>query len=191
MREQGEWDLRNTFRGGTKEAEMYCSGCGLALIPGMPACPQCGRPAAVPVPPVPGMALLVDSYASKVKTLGIFWIVYAGLSLIMGFAGMAFAQAFLTHHFGMWNNGPWGQGPFGNPWFGMAILRLGWVIIGVRSGLALAAGWGLVERTQWGRFVALVAAFLSILKFPFGTALAIFTLVLLLGYRNNTLYRQL
>jgi hypothetical protein len=56
--------------------------------------------------------------------------------------------------------------------------------------MALVAGWGLWERTGWGRIVAIVAAFLNILKFPFGTALGIWTLVLLLGYRNSTLYQQ-
>jgi uncharacterized membrane protein (DUF2068 family) len=65
------------------------------------------------------------------------------------------------------------------------------VVIVVRSGLALVAGWGLMERSQWGRIVAIVAAFLSILKFPIGTALGIWTLVVLLGYRNTTLYDQL
>jgi hypothetical protein len=39
--------------------------------------------------------------------------------------------------------------------------------------------------------VAIVAAFLSVLKFPFGTAMGIWTLVMLLGYRNTTLYGQL
>jgi hypothetical protein len=39
--------------------------------------------------------------------------------------------------------------------------------------------------------VAIVAAFLSLLKFPFGTALGIWTLITLLGYRNSTLYSQL
>jgi hypothetical protein len=48
-----------------------------------------------------------------------------------------------------------------------------------------------MERTQWGRIVASVAAFLIILKIPFGTALGIWTLVVLLGYRNTTLYDQL
>jgi hypothetical protein len=48
-----------------------------------------------------------------------------------------------------------------------------------------------MERSEWGRIVAIVAAFLSILKFPFGTALGIWTLVMLLGYRNTTLYDQL
>ena len=61
----------------------------------------------------------------------------------------------------------------------------------VRSALAFAAGWGLMERTPWGRIVAIVASFLSLLKIPVGTALGIWTLVTLLGYRNSTLYDQL
>lgn len=168
---------------------MYCSGCGLALAPGYQVCPQCGRPVAIPVPPVPGMAYLVESYATKVKTLGVFWIVYAGLNLLFGFIGLAFLRAWMGHW--GWNHGPWDKGFELGPWFGPAIVHLAFVAVWIRSGLALAAGWGLLERTQWGRFVALVAAFFNIIKFPFGTALAIFTLVLLLGYRNNTLYAQL
>jgi hypothetical protein len=39
--------------------------------------------------------------------------------------------------------------------------------------------------------VAIVAAFLILLHFPIGTALAIWTLVVLMGYRNATLYDQL
>ncbi|MGB6688368.1 MAG: hypothetical protein WBE76_11050 [Terracidiphilus sp.] len=136
------------------------------------------------------MNYLIETYATKVRTLGVFWFVYAGLNLLLGFVGMAFLHTFWgNNHWGIWDHGPWGS-PFG-PWFGPAIIHLAWVAILVRVGLALAAGWGLMERTQWGRFVALVAAFLNIIHFPFGTALAIFTLVLLLGYRNNALYCQL
>jgi len=39
--------------------------------------------------------------------------------------------------------------------------------------------------------VAIVAAFLNHLKSPFVTAHGIWTLVMLLGYRNTTLYDQL
>jgi hypothetical protein len=39
--------------------------------------------------------------------------------------------------------------------------------------------------------VAIVAAFFNVLKFPFGTALGVWTLIVLLGYRNATLYDQL
>jgi hypothetical protein len=140
---------------------------------------------------VPGIEYLVQTYASKVKTLGVFWFVYAGLNMLIGFAGMAFMHAFINHHFNGWDSGPWSHGPFGPEWFGPALLQFAWITVVVRTALAFAAGWGLIEHTNWGRIVALVAAFLSILKFPFGTALGIWTLVLLLGYRNNTLYEQL
>jgi hypothetical protein len=168
---------------------MFCSGCGHALIQGQPVCPQCGRPVVAAVPPIPGMAFLVDAYAGKIKTLGVFWFVYAGLSLLTGFAGMAAFHLF-SRHFGSWNDNDWANAPFG-PWFWPAIAHLLWVKVMIRVALALAAGWGLMERAPWGRIVALVAAFWNILHFPFGTALAVFTLVLLLGYRNNALYSQL
>jgi uncharacterized membrane protein (DUF2068 family) len=73
-------------------------------------------------------------------------------------------------------------------WLGPALIHFVWVFVVVRAALAFAAGYGLMHREPWGRIVALVSAFVNILKFPFGTALAIWTLVTLLGYRNTTLY---
>lgn len=164
---------------------MFCSGCGEALAPGQAFCPKCGRPLAPSVPPVPGLEFQVESYAGKVKTLGIFWFVYAGLSLVVGLAGLTFAKAFLSGGMGPWmRDSP----PM---WLGPAFIHLIWVMLVLRAGLALVAGWGLMEHTQWGRLVAIVAAILCLIKFPFGTALGIWTLVMLLGYRNSTLYDQL
>jgi hypothetical protein len=170
---------------------MYCSGCGQALPPGQGICPQCGRPAAMPVPPVPGLQFEVQNYAGKVRALGVVWFIYAGFSLLRGIIGLAFANAFLFGQFGPWMQGPWAHGPLPPMLLGPAILHFAWIFVVLRSGLALAAGWGLLQRTQWGRIVAIVAAFLSLLRIPFGTALGIWTLVVLLGYRNSTLYEQL
>ena len=36
------------------------------------------------VPPVPGFEFVLAAYASKVRVLGILWLVYAGISLIFG-----------------------------------------------------------------------------------------------------------
>ena len=130
------------------------------------------------------------SFSGKVKALGVVWLVYAALSLMLGIAGLTFAQAFFSHHFGPWGHGPWSYGP-GPEFFGPALFHFVWVILLLRSGLALAAGLGLLERAPWGRIVAIVAAFLSLLKFPFGTAIGIWTLVVLMGYRNTSLYEQL
>lgn len=76
-------------------------------------------------------------------------------------------------------------------WFFPALIHFALVFLVIRSGLALVAAWGLWQRTEWGRIVAIIASVVSLLKFPFGTALAIWTMVMLLGYRNTTLYEQL
>ena len=170
---------------------MFCSGCGLALAPGQGICPQCGRPAPAAVPPVPGFEFQLSGYAAKVKALSIVWFIYAAFSVLAGVAAMTFAHAFLFHHFGMFGHQPWADGSAPPEWLGPALMHFFWVAILLRFGQALAAGWGLLEHAQWGRIVAIVAAFLSLLKFPFGTALGIWTLVVLIGYRNTTLYEQL
>jgi len=140
---------------------------------------------------VPGLQFQVQNYAGKVKTLGIVWFIYAGFSLLTGIAGLAFANAFLSGRFGPWMHGPWAGGGMPPFWFAPALLHFTWVFLVLRAGLSLAAGWGLLEQAPWGRIVAIVAAFFSLLKFPFGTAMGIWTLVMLLGYRNSTLYDQL
>ncbi len=66
-----------------------------------------------------------------------------------------------------------------------------WILLSVRVILCVVAGWGLLERTQWGRIVAIVAAILCLIRIPLGTALGIATLIILLGYRNSALYEQL
>lgn len=171
---------------------MFCSGCGHALVPGQQACPQCGRPLPPPPPPVPNLAFEVANYANRVRALSTVWFIYGGLVIVTGIIGLSFANAFFSHGFAPWMHGPMNRGdfPFG-PGFGSAIIHFAWIMIAVRAGLAFAAGWGLMERAPWGRVVAIVAAFLSILKIPFGTALAIWTLVTLLGFRNSSLYDQL
>jgi len=169
---------------------MFCSGCGQALAQGQPFCTQCGRPAGQVVPPIPGLQFELENYAGKIRLLSIFWFVYGGVSLLTGFLGLSFAKAFFSHHFGNWDNGPWTHGP-GSDFFGPAIIHLIWIAVLLRSALAFAAGWALMERSKWGRVVAIVAAIFCILKIPFGTAIAIWTLAMLLGYRNTTLYEQL
>jgi len=170
---------------------MYCSACGQAIAPGQGFCQQCVRPAVPPVPPVPGLQFQIESYASKVKALSVVWFIYSGLALVTGFMGLAFARAFLSGHFGPWVDSPWAQGTPPPSWLFPVILHFAWVAIIFRVAVAFVAAWGLMERTQWGRIVAIIAAFLSLLKFPFGTALGIWTLVVLLGYRNSSLYEQL
>jgi hypothetical protein len=140
------------------------------------------------VPPVPAMQFQLESYAGRVRALSVVWFIYAALTLMLSFVGMSFARGFMFNHFGPW--GRW-NGPFRPEWFGPAILHFVWVFLVLRAGLLFGAAWGLMERAPWGRVLAIVAAIFSLLKFPIGTAIGIWTLVTLLGYRNQTLYDQL
>ena len=144
-----------------------------------------------PVPPVPGFAFQLESYAGKVRALGVVWLIYAVVALLTGLAALYFAHTVLSGHSAPWMYGPWGHGPVPPMWFGPTILRFAGFFLLVRVSLAVLAGIGLLERAQWGRIVAIIAAILSLIRFPLGTAMGIWTLVVLLGYRNSTLYEQL
>ena len=128
---------------------MYCSGCGHVLEAGQPVCAQCGRPIAPIAPPVPGFEFQIASYAGKVRTLGILWLVYAGLSLALGFAGLAFAKTFMSGGFG-----PWMHGPMPPSWVFPAAFHFAWLFLVTRAVLCLVTGWGLLERAEWGRIMA-------------------------------------
>lgn len=172
---------------------MFCSGCGQQLEPNQEFCARCGRavaplapPVSASVPPVPGFGFELESYRSKVKVLAILWFAYAGLGLLVGFAGVTFAREFFMNGMGHWMNGS--PPPiFVMPFF----IHFIWIMLVLRAALAFVAGWGLMHEEQWGRIVAIIVGILSLIKFPFGTALGIWTLVLLLGYRNSRLFEQL
>lgn len=173
---------------------MFCSGCGQPLAPGAALCPQCQQPVAAPTPmgaaapPIPNLDFQLSNYSGKLRALSTVWFVYAGLMLLIGVGSLTFAHAFL-HGYGpsWWHHGNFfGGGPFGS-----FLMHAAWTAVAFHVLLALAAGFGLAERSGWGRPVAIIAAFFSLFRFPFGTALAIWTLVTTMGYRNRWLYDQL
>jgi hypothetical protein len=169
---------------------MFCSGCGHELEAGRGTCAQCGRPAvplSPPVLPAPGFEYELARYASKIRALGVLWLAWAGLSLLLGIAELHFMHDFFSGGFG-----PWGHDhPMFPDWFGPALIHFALLMVLLRAAVCVVAGWGLLERTQWGRILAIIAAVISLIKIPFGTALGIATLVILLGYRNSTLYDSL
>jgi hypothetical protein len=54
----------------------------------------------------------------------------------------------------------------------------------------IIAGIGLMKKKEWGRILTLIVAFLSILSFPLGTALAIYSFVILVKDETIQLFRQ-
>ena len=51
----------------------------------------------------------------------------------------------------------------------------------IRGVIGIIAGVGLLQRAPWARILALIMGFLSLISFPFGTALGIYTIWVLMA----------
>jgi len=161
---------------------MVCQACGTPIAEGVHFCSKCGAqvtPAqptytAYPQPPAP---MYMSRVQRHLQTAGILWCVFGVYRVVVGLIGILFLRAFTTHNFGddAWIFGGRWHGPF-SP---MMMSGL-WPVIAVATvfsaALALVAGYSLMTRRPWGRVLAIIAAILALIKFPFGTALGIYTL---------------
>jgi hypothetical protein len=68
---------------------------------------------------------------------------------------------------------------------------LAWSLLAARVVLSFAAGWGLQQRSDWGRVVAMIAGAVSSLQFPIGLVLGVYTYQVLLGRHHATMYDHL
>jgi len=61
----------------------------------------------------------------------------------------------------------------------------------IKAIASFAVGWGLLEREPWARILALILGFVALLNVPFGTALGIYTLWVLLPSETDEEYRRM
>jgi len=77
------------------------------------------------------------------------------------------------------------------PGFVNGILQtVGYLLI-IVAAAGLVAGWGLLDRQPWGRTLAIVLGAFSLIDLPFGTALGIYTLWVLLPAQSEEEFRQI
>jgi hypothetical protein len=168
---------------------MYCSGCGQPIAPNQPVCAACGRPAAAFAPAAftPGAYAPYNRVHRHLQTLAILWLAFSLFGVLAWFVAMPFL-AFLFGHgghgFHTHDNFPF---PMSMGW----ILPFATIAIYLRAILGALTGIALLRRERWGRTLALVVAILSLIKFPFGTALGIYTLWVLLPTRSDDEYKAL
>ena len=151
---------------------MYCNSCGGALGANQTVCGKCGNPV--------GGGIAASRVAQHLKLLGILWIAYCLFQAVGGGILLIVANTI----FGRYNNGE--HPAFLHPLLtGIAIFLL------AKAGLNLVAGLGLIERQDWGRTLTLVMAFLALLDVPFGTALGVYTLWVLMSPQADSQYLRL
>jgi len=65
------------------------------------------------------------------------------------------------------------------------------ILILVKAAAGFLAGYGLLQREAWARILVLILGFLSLFNVPFGTALGVYTLWVLLPAISDQEYRAL
>ena len=152
---------------------MYCDRCGTNMPETARFCPTCGRSFAPP-PPV---MVVQPRVGRHVRTLGILWIVYSILHMVPGMIVGALPNLFRF------------DGDF--PFFMPGVLHFVGGILVLKGVVGVITGWGLLDRQSWARLLAIIMGFISLIHMPFGTALGIYTLWVLLPGQSDLEYRQL
>ncbi len=156
---------------------MYCDRCGTRISESQRFCSSCGKAAGtVPMMPTHGRI------GGHIRMLGILWLALSAFRLIPGFFLLTF------FHRGLWGVGMF---PHDMPVFVFGLMRgIGVLMLG-SAAIGIIAGWGLLERQPWARMLAIVLGCFNLLDMPFGTALGIYTLWVLLPARSEEEYRQI
>jgi hypothetical protein len=115
--------------------------------------------------------------AGHVRLLGILWLAISAFRLIPGLFLMAFASPRLL--------------PDEVPPIVHALLPAIGMIFLILAAIGIAAGWGLLARQSWARMLTIIFGAFSLMDIPFGTALGIYTLWVLLPAESEQEYRTM
>lgn len=150
---------------------MFCDGCGAAVQPGQAFCSKCGKQIIGTVPSGQSTPGRVQRHS---HLLAILWLALSALGAIGGLVLLVLGNTLFPHIRSM------GAPPQMPVSFLTALFDTLGVIILAKAILGFFAGWGLLQRDAWARMLLLVLAFISLINVPFGTALGIYTLWVLL-----------
>ena len=159
---------------------MFCDGCGGPVQPGQAFCNKCGKQIVGPISlmqPRPGRV------QTHLRFLGLFWLALSAYTTIGGVVLYVITNTLLVHLRAS------GGGP---PAFVIPLLSTVAILLLAKAACGFLAGWGLLQREQWARNLVLVLAFVSLFtNIPFGTALGIYTMWVLLPAESEQQYEAL
>jgi hypothetical protein len=163
---------------------MFCERCGSKVSQEQKFCPSCGKPIGISLVPLERQGKV----QRNLQVLAILWLVAGALNLFIGFGMLVFGRilANIINNVGVRSEGFVTFIPLARTLFGMIA-----VFVVIKSAFALATGMGLLQRKNWARPLAIVMSFFELLHVPFGTALGIYTLVVLLPNEASVEYDQL
>jgi hypothetical protein len=154
---------------------MFCDQCGTQVPDQARFCSSCGKAfgdarAAVSAP-------ARGRVARHVRVVAILWLILSGFRLLSAITLMGLGRGGIYIP--------------GMPFFVHQMLSgIGFVFL-IAAVLGLAAGWGLLQRESWARILAIVMGIFNLFDPPFGTAIGIYTLWVLVPADSEREYRQL
>ena len=158
---------------------MFCDACGTAVQPGQGFCGKCGKQI---VGPVTAMQQRPGRVQSHLQLLGILWLAISAFNTIGGVVLYILANTLFAHLNEM------GAPPEAPTAFLRPLLSVIGIFVLAKAAVGFMAGWGLMHREPWARVVALVLGFISLFNIPFGTAVGVYTLWVLLPAQSQQEY---
>ncbi|SPF42397.1 conserved membrane hypothetical protein [Candidatus Sulfotelmatobacter kueseliae] len=162
---------------------MFCDACGTAVQPGQAFCSKCGKQI---VGSIAVAGLRPGRVQSHLQLLGILWLAISAFNAVGGLVLLVLADTLFPHLRQMNKMPP--DVPIG---FLTALFSTLGIIILAKAACGFIAGWGLMKRDSWARILALVLAFISLFNIPFGTAIGVYTLWVLLPAQSQQEYDAL
>jgi len=149
---------------------MFCDKCGAPAQAGQRFCSRCGKEfggGAIGYP-------RPSRVAEHIRLLGIFWLAISALNAVGGVVLFVLANTVFMHlrELGAPSDVPGG--------FLHALFSMLGILVLAKSAAGFLAGWGLLQRLPWARMLTIVLAFLALINIPFGTALGIYSMWVLL-----------
>jgi hypothetical protein len=150
---------------------MFCDKCGTPLQSGQRFCSRCGKELA-------GITSIAyparGRVAEHVRLVGILWLAWAAFEMVSSAALYILANTIFLR-------------PGSQFWLHtfMSVIAL---ILLVKATAGFAASWGLLQREPWARLLTLVLAFVNLFNVPFGTAVGVYTLWVLLPAKSEQEY---
>jgi predicted nucleic acid-binding Zn ribbon protein len=156
---------------------MFCDKCGTAVQADQRFCSRCGREfTETTVLGYPRRSRVQE----HIRLLGILWLALSAFNA-MGAVILYIIANTLFLHLNDSSGPPMWLHPF---------LSFISIVIVAKAAAGFLVGWGLLHREPWARILTIILAFLALFNVPFGTALGIYTLWVLLPAESDVEYEQ-
>lgn len=164
---------------------MFCDQCGTPSVAGQLYCSRCGKKFSGQVLYMPQSRV-----QEHIRLLSILWMALSALNGLGGLILIVLANTLFAHP-GWISSAGRNLPPNVHIGFLQPLLTVVGIFVLVKGAAGFLAGWGLLQKQSWARILTLVLGFISLFNIPFGTALGIYTLWVLLPSESEKEYTRM